>query len=102
MTLVAAAACNVVGLAWLALAMDVHWKQVRGPQAPARRTVLILRVLGALALAASLALCLAADHATLASLVWVMTLAGAGLIVAFTLAWQPRLLAPLVAWARRP
>ena len=101
MTLFAAVACNTLGLAWLALAMDAHWKQVRGPDVPALRTVVTLRVLGALALAAALALCVAADHASMASLVWVMALAAAALMVAFTLAWRPRLLAPLVAWTPR-
>lgn len=98
MTLFAAVACNTLGLAWLALAMDAHWKQVRGPQPPARRTVLTLRVFGALALALSLGLCLSADHASMASLVWVLALAAGALMVAFTLAWRPRMMAPLVAW----
>lgn len=98
MTLLAALACNTLGLAWLALAMDAHWKQVRGPQPPAPRTVVTLRVFGALALALSLGLCLATDHASMASLVWVMALAAGALMVAFALAWRPRVLAPLVAW----
>ncbi|HEX4987069.1 MAG TPA: DUF3325 family protein [Burkholderiales bacterium] len=98
MILFAALACSAVGLAWLALAMDVHWQQVRGPQSPARSAVTLLRVLGALALAASLVLCLVADHLSMAPLVWVMSLAGGALLVAFALAWKPRLLAPLVAW----
>ena len=68
------------------------------PLAPA--TARILRVFGALALAVSLALCLAVDHASMASLVWVMALAAAALAVAFTLTWRPRWLRVLVAWAR--
>ncbi len=98
MTLFAAVACNVVGLAWLALAMDAHWRQVRGPQPSARRTVVTLRMFGALALALALGLCLAIDHASMAWLVWVMSLAAGALMVAFTLAWRPRVMAPLVAW----
>jgi hypothetical protein len=97
--LLGALASNTAGLAWLALAMDVHWRQVRGAQAPTRRTVIVLRVLGAAALALSLLLCVLSDHISMASLVWVMALAGAALVVAFTLAWRPRLLAPLVVWA---
>jgi len=96
--LVAALLCSVAGLAWLALAMEVHWQQVRGPQAPARRTRLVLRLLGATALAASLLLCLRVDHGSMAALVWVMGLAASALLVAFTLSWRPRALAPLVAW----
>jgi len=98
MILLAALACCALGLAWLALAMDVHWQQVRGGGVPSAGATKTLRVLGTLALAASFILCFVADHASMAPLVWVMALAGGALIVAFTLAWRPRLLAPLVAW----
>lgn len=91
---------NLTGLAWLALSMDVHWEQVRGPVPPARGTVVLLRWLGAAVVAASLAVCLSVDHGSMASLVWFMVLAGSALLIAFTLAWKPRLLAPLVAWVR--
>jgi hypothetical protein len=95
---VVAFASSLVGFAWLALAMDSHWSQVRGTaHAPSTKA---LRVLGALALAASLAVCLAADHPSMAALVWIMTLTSGALAVTFTLSWRPRLLAPLVAWAR--
>lgn len=93
-----AAATNLLGLCWLALAMDVHWEQVRGARQPSRGSVRLLRVLGALALVVSLALCLAVDHGSMATLVWFMTLAAAALLITFTLSWRPRLLAPLVAW----
>lgn len=99
--LLAALAAAVAGLGWLALSMDVHWEQVRGSAALPRRTAVLLRWLGAAGLAASLALCLAVDHASMASLVWVMALAGAALAVAFTLTWRPRLLGALVAWHAR-
>ena len=96
--LAAAFACSITGFAWLALAMESHWSQVRGTHhVPAARA---LRVLGASALAASLALCLAADHPSMAALVWIMSLTTGALVVTFTLSWRPRLLAPLVAWAR--
>lgn len=96
--LFAAVACNVAGFAWLATAMDVHWQQVRDSQAPSGIVIAMLRVLGASALVLSLVLCLLADHVTMAPLVWVMSLAAAALIVAFTLAWRPRLLLPFVIW----
>jgi len=99
--LAAALLCSVLGFAWLALAMEVHWTQVRGAPPASPGVVRALRVLGALALAASLILCLRADHAGMAALVWVMGLAAGALVVAFTLAWRPRWLAPLVAWAPR-
>lgn len=88
----------LAGMGWLALAMDVHWEQVRGARQPSRGSVRLLRVLGALALVLSLALCLAVDHGSMAALVWFMTLAAAALLITFTLSWRPRLLAPLVAW----
>jgi len=96
--LAAALAANVIGLGWLALSMDVHWEQVRGAEPLRRATVRTLRWLGAAGLAAALALCLAVDHASMASLVWFMALAGAALAVAFTLSWRPRALGVLVAW----
>lgn len=89
--LLAATVLCVSGMAWLALAMDVHWKQVNDG-AIAAKTVRSLRVLGYIALFFSLVCCLAVDHATMASLVWIMLLAGSALTVAFTLSWRPRLL----------
>lgn len=96
----AVAAC-VAGLAWLALAMETHWAQVHGERPRPRRTAIVLRVLGAAALLGSLLICLRVDHATMAALVWVMALAGAALVVAFTLTWRPRWLAWLVFTPRR-
>jgi uncharacterized membrane protein len=96
--LLGALVSSVAGMGWLALAMDVHWEQVRGktPRSPALTRG--LRVLGGLALLVSLVLCLAVDHATMASLVWVMAIAVAALIIALALAWRARWLAPLVFW----
>ena len=48
----------------------------------------------------ALALCLRADHASMAVLVWVMTLSGAALLVAFLLAARPRWLRLLAPWVR--
>lgn len=93
--LLAYAVC-VAGFGWLALAMDTHWHQVRGGQPPAAPR--LLRGLGGLALLLSLLACLRADHATMAALVWVMTLAAAALTVTFMLSWRPRLLLPLAFW----
>lgn len=99
--LVGALLACVFGFAWLALAMEPHWRQVRGDAPISRHVVTVLRVLGAAALLVSLLLCLQVDHASMASLVWVMALAAAALIIAFTLAYRPRSLAWLVAWARQ-
>jgi hypothetical protein len=99
--LAAALACSALGLAWLALAMEVHWAQVREALPAPARVQRALRVLGAAALAVSLVLCLRADHPSMAALVWVMSLAAGALLVALALAWRPRWLAPLVAWVPR-
>jgi len=98
--LAAALLLSTCGLGWLALAMDVHWQQVRGDPVAGRGAVRLLRALGAAALLLALGLCLRADHATMAVLVWVMALAGSALLIAFSLSWRPRWLRPLVAWVR--
>lgn len=96
-----AVVANIAGLGWLALAMDVHWAQALGPAPASSSTVKLLRILGVAGLVASLLLCLSVDHASMASLVWFMTLAGAALSIAFTLTWRPHWLGLLVA-RRRP
>lgn len=98
--LIAALLCCVVGLAWLGLTLDAHWNQVRGSHPRPESAVPVLRTLGSLALLISLLLCLLADHPSMAALVWVMSLAAAALMVAFTFTWRPRLFAPLVIWVR--
>jgi hypothetical protein len=100
MILMLALVASFLGLAWLALAMDAHWRQVRPSNVRSPGATVALRVLGTAALVLSLVLCLVADHASMAVLVWVMALAGAALLVAFTLSWKPRMLAPLVMWVR--
>lgn len=97
--LLAAVLANLLGLVWLALAMETHWEQVHGNTVLKPRTARRMRGLGAIAMGIALLLCFWADHPTMAVLVWFMALAGSALAVAFTLAWRPRLLAPLVAWA---
>lgn len=94
--LTAALLACTAGMGWLALAMEVHWGQVRH-EAPHGNAVR-LRVLGALGLIAGLALCLLADHASMAVLVWVMALAAGALAIALMLAWRPRWLR-ILAWA---
>jgi len=98
MLLFAAVVASIAGAGLLALSMDVHWEQVRTDPQCSPRMVRLLRVLGAACLLGSLLLCLRADHVSMASLVWFMTLAGAALVVTFTLSWRPRWLRPLVMW----
>ena len=98
--LLAAHLSCVLGWARLALAMESHWQQVRGKQRLPASMAALLRAMGTLALLGGLLLCLRAGHVSMALLVWVLTLTAAGLTIAFALAWQARLLAPLVAWLR--
>lgn len=85
-----AALAAVAGMALFALALPAHWAQVAGTHAPLSPTVQgRLRAGGALALAASLGLCLAADHPTMAVLVWVMLLALSAGCVALWLSRRP-------------
>ncbi len=94
--LLVAAATNLAGMAWLALAMEVHWDQVMSrPATEAHATRRLLRGLGAVALPLSLWACLLADRPSMAALVWVMLLAGSAVVVAWVLAHRPRLLAVL-------
>ena len=88
--------CAFCGMGWLALAMKPHWAQVRGADSPSAAPVRTLRVYGATSLLLSLAACLAADHVSMASLVWIMTLGASALAVAMALAYAPRLLTPLL------
>lgn len=96
--LAAALGAATCGMAWLALAKKPHWTQVRGSTPLAPGSARTLQALGAAALVASWVLCLGADHATMASLVWIMTMTASALIVAFTLAYRPRWLSWLVCW----
>ena len=84
--LLAATALSFCGMAWLALAMEVHWGQVmHRPAHEALRTRRLLRGLGASALLCSLLACLVADRPSMAVLVWVMLLAGSAVTVAMVL-----------------
>lgn len=84
---------NLAGLAWIALSMKAHWKQVHATRPLTRSNVLVFRTLGAIALISSLSLCLAVDHISMASLVWIMSVAAAAFTIAFVLARKPRALA---------
>lgn len=91
--LLLASVLSVVGMGWLALAMEVHWGQVMHQHADgAHGTRRALRWAGSVALLLSLLACLAADRPSMAVLVWVMLLAGAAVVVAMTLSWRPCLL----------
>lgn len=93
--LVGAVLLNIAGFGWLALAMDAHWKRVRGSGKQTPGGQRLLRLAAAVAFLISLALCNLSDHATIAALVWVMALTAGALTVAFSLTWRPVWLRPL-------
>jgi hypothetical protein len=90
---------SFVGIGWLALSLDAHWSQAFGAAAPTPSTRRILRWSGATTLGTSLLACFAADHPTMAPLTWVMGVAVAAVVIAFVLAWRPRLLVLLVPFS---
>jgi len=100
MMLLLATLCSFLGLALLALSMERHWRQLCATRPLTSASARLLRIAGIVALISSLALCLAVDHASMASLVWVMTLAVSAFALAMLLAWRPGWLSPLIRWAR--
>lgn len=97
--LLSAFLASVAGMGWLALSMQVHAQLVWGGALTAA-SPLLLRTLGASALALALWLCLRVDHASMAVLVWVMTLAATAILVAFILTWRASWLRVLAPWLR--
>lgn len=92
-----ATVCAVMGMTSLALAMEVHWQQVRATSRVHHPWW--WRVAGAIWLMASLYLCLQADRPSMAVLVWLMVLTLAALLTAQVLAWRPRWLVWLARMA---
>lgn len=88
----AAVLLSLVGMAWLALSMDVHWAQFKQiPLAESHPPKVILKALGYTALFVSLVVCLVADRPSIAALVWIMLMVGSAVAVAFVLAKKPGL-----------
>lgn len=88
---------TLLGMACLALSLPNHWRQVTGMETslPSPSEQLRLRIFGYSGLFASFLLCLAADHPSMAVLVWVMLLGLAAKGVAIILAWREHWLKPL-------
>jgi hypothetical protein len=97
-----AAAANFCGVAWLALAMRVHWVQVFVWRPRSPRSRLVLRLLGGVALLTSFFTFVQSSHISMAPLVWLMSLIASAISVAMLLAWRPRMLAPLAPWLIHP
>ena len=95
-----AAVANFVGFAWLSLAINANWQQVRESAAPSTHARYLLRILGGGGLVAGVVLCFLADRPSMAVLVWLMLLVATAPMVAMVLAWRPRLLRILWPWGR--
>lgn len=88
--LLAAGLLSLLAMAWLALSLPAHWKQVRpGTAGPDSGR---LRLAGWLALLGSGVCCLQADHPSMAVLVWLMLLAAAAFSLGMLLSYRPTLL----------
>lgn len=96
-----AALFSLTGMGWLALSLEVHWRQIFGRKAALTAgTAIRLRLAGWASLLLSAVLCFIADRPSMASLVWVMLVAGAAASIALLLAWRAHWLRPLVFRAR--
>ena len=97
--LLAAVLASSAGMGWLALSMQVHARQA-WDATPSSATMRALRWMGVAGIVIALVLCLRADHASMAVLVWLMSLTGAALLTALLLASRPRWLRLLAPWVR--
>ena len=86
-----AAISTLAGMAWLALAMEPHWKAVHQASSAAR-PVSLLRRLGCTGLLVSAVFCFMADRPSMAALVWIMLLAASAPSISMMLTWRPGLL----------
>lgn len=91
MWLIAAVITAILSMGWLALSYQSHWQQVF-PQSEAKPGRSRLKGFGWSFLVVSAGCCLAADHPSMAVLVWVMLLALAAMTIAMILSRRPTLL----------
>ena len=83
-----AALMALTSFAWLALAMEVHWKKVQEGRA-SNHPAKALRVMGWVGLLVTAILCFMADRPSMAVLVWIMLLAATAPSVGMILSWRP-------------
>jgi len=97
LTLCLAALLSLTGMGWLALSLEVHWRQLFGRKAVlTARSANWLRLAGWTGLLLSAICCFIADRPSMAVLVWVMLLAGTATLIAMLLAWRAHWLRVLV------
>lgn len=95
-----AMAASCFGFACLALSMGRHWEELTGEITLSARRLAVLRMVGGLALAASLVLALLRDGPSFGSLIWVLSLTVGAIAVTFTLTWRPHWLRHMARVAR--
>lgn len=96
-----AALFSLTGMGWLALSLEVHWRQIFGRKALLSAAKANgLRLVGWSSLLLSAVFCFIADRPSMAVLLWVMLLAGAAASIALLLAWRAHWLRPLAFWAK--
>lgn len=92
-----AALLSLTGMGWLALSLEVHWRQIFGRNVQLTASAANwLRLAGWSGLLLSAICCFIADRPSMAVLVWVMLLAGAATTIALLLAWRAHWLRLLV------
>ncbi|MBK7463624.1 MAG: DUF3325 domain-containing protein [Betaproteobacteria bacterium] len=97
LTLCLAALFSLTGMGWLALSLEVHWRQIFGRKAVLTASAANwLRLAGWIGLLLAAICCFIADRPSMAVLVWVMLLAGAATTIALLLAWRAHWLRVLV------
>lgn len=97
LTLSLAALLSLTGMGWLALSLEVHWRQIFGRKAVLTASAANwLRLVGWTGLLLSAICCFIANRPSMAVLVWVMLLAGAATTISLLLAWRAHWLRVLV------
>lgn len=91
MWLIAAVISALVSMGWLALSYQSHWQQVF-PESASKPGLKRLKTAGWAGLLVSAVCSLAADHPSMAVLVWVMLLALAAMSIAMILSRRPTVL----------
>ena len=90
--LMLAVVMGLASFAWLALAMDIHWKKVHEGRNAGAHPAKVLRLMGWVGLLVTAIICFMADRPSMAVLVWIMLLAATAPSVGMILTYRPQLL----------
>ncbi|ARU59484.1 hypothetical protein OLMES_5504 [Oleiphilus messinensis] len=82
---------SLTSMAWFALSINSHWKQVFGNTC-SNAHALRIRSVGMGLLLLSAICCFKADHPTMAILVWIMLIPTSAILVALMLSKKPKLM----------